>query len=339
MKYSTTKKQKQKSKRSYHIQTQQPTATELSVEALMEITFNPNSTCVSSKRNNRKRKIAQTFPQVDADDEEISINPSYLDDLVESGHIALQQGTSPSSSSDNSTATLNGNATLTTTDDTSSFDAFNQIVERRKQKALVHKNKSKKSKKRKKQKRVSARDRIKASLAAANTGSTSPDSASLSSIATTIVTTLTTSASNEIDTLRARVITLEKEAKVKDNTIRVLQKRVTELEQTQMVSHSSKIKKKSKPTSSSSSSSSTVTASTTNSMKNASSSLLNAKSRLKKSTHKLTPRKRSKLRQQQKQQENRKSGGGIFGSLLQSKMLARRRKMNNQHSPAVVEWD
>ena len=74
-------------------------------------------------------------------------------------------------------------------------------------------------------------------------------------------------------------------------------------------------------------------------MKNASSSLLNAKSRLKKSTHKLTPRKQAKLRQQQKQQENRKSGGGIFGSLLQSKMLARRRKMNNQHSPAVVDWD
>ena len=264
----------------------------------MEITFNPNSTCVSSKRNNRKRKIAQTFPQVDADDEEISINPSYLDDLVESGHIALQQGTSPSSSSDNSTATLNGNATLTTTDDdTSSFDAFNQIVERRKQKALVHKNKTKKSKKRKKQKRVSARDRIKASLAAANTGSTSPDSASLSSIATTIVTTLTTSASNEIDTLRARVITLEKEAKVKDNTIRVLQERVTELEQTQVVSHSSKIKKKSKPATSSKTtkySSTTTATTTTNSMKNASSSLLNAKSRLKKSTHKLTPRKRSK---------------------------------------------
>ena len=287
----------------------------------MEITFNPNSTCVSSKRNNRKRKIAQTFPQVDADDEEISINPSYLDDLVESGHIALQQGTSPSSSSDNSTATLNGNATLTTTEDTSSFDAFNQIVERRKQKALVHKNKSKKSKKRKKQKRVSARDRIKASLAAANTGNTS--------------------SSNEIDTLRALVVTLEKEAKVKDNTIRVLQERVTELEQTQVVSHSSKIKKKSKPATSSKTtkySSTTTATTTTNSMKNASSSLLNAKSRLKKSTHKLTPRKRSKLRQQQKQQENRKSGGGIFGSMLQSKMLARRRKMNNQHSPAVVDW-
>ena len=320
------------------------------------ISFNPNSSYVKppTLELKRVRELQAAFDgDFNDDDDEISIHPTYLETLVDAGHLKiLKISTTASSTTSTSTA-------ATTTKLQSNFDVFDKILARRfksgeernrgKRKDMKKKKKNKKKKK-KQVIALTARERIKASLAAATKESSSPSFSTATTSTTPVTpatpttTTLSSSSSalDECKHLRSVVHNLQQQVQAKDATINVLRHRVAELERVQASAQQQN------PTSSvlqraplKQSSQLLAKNRIKNQMKSASSSLLEAKSKLKKTqkrtkngrgendrnnnnNNNLTPRQRSQLRQQQQKKMNQKSNG-LHMSLLQSKLLQRRK--------------
>ena len=153
----------------------------------VNISFNPNSSYVKppTLELKRSRELQAAFDgDFNDDDDEISIHPTYLETFVDAGHLKiLKISTTSASSTSTSAATA-----ATTTKVQSNFDVFDKILAKRlksrkttasgeernrgKRKDIKKKKKNKKNKKQ--VIALTARERIKASLAAATKESSSP---------------------------------------------------------------------------------------------------------------------------------------------------------------------